>query len=86
MYRLLYFLLIIFLPIVFGWWLFIGLAVLLVYLAKLPYEIIVAGAILDAVYYFGEGFVVGHRLTLFALILILVAWFLNKRISWRKII
>jgi len=86
MIRFLYFLIIIILPVVFSWWFFIPLVLLLVYLTKLPYEIIIAGFILDSVYYFGEGFFVGHTLTLFSFLLIILALFLNTRIHWRKII
>ena len=73
-------------PILFGWWLFVPMAILFVYLAKVPYEVIVVGNILDAVYYFGDGFLVKYQLTIFALVLILVALFLNNRIHWSKTI
>ena len=86
MYRIIFFLLTIFLTLIFGWWLFIPLALLSVYLAKLPYEIIVAGVILDSVYYFGSGIVSSHRLGLFALLIIFFAMFLGDRIYWRKTI
>ena len=86
MYRIIFFLLTIFLTLIFGWWLFIPLALLSVYLAKLPYEIIVAGVILDSVYYFGSGIVSSHRLGLFALLIIFFAMFLEDRIYWRKTI
>jgi len=86
MYRALYFLAIIIIPAIFSWWLFIPLALLFVYLVKLPYEIIIAGLILDLVYYFGDGFVVKHLLTLFSLLLIVLALFLNNRIHWHKVI
>ena len=78
--RTIYFLLIVFIPVILGWWLFVPLAILLVYLAKQPYEIIVAGAILDSLYYFGDGLLIEHSLTLFAFGLILLAWFLGDRI------
>ncbi|MFH0804262.1 MAG: hypothetical protein V1896_01520 [Candidatus Zambryskibacteria bacterium] len=86
MNRTLFFLVTVLLPIIFGWWLFIPMALLFVYLAKLPYEIILAGFILDMVYYFGDGFFAKHLLTLFSLLLIIAAFFLSKRIHWRKII
>jgi hypothetical protein len=86
MNRILYFLAIIFIPVIFSWWLFIPMALLSVYLAKLPYEIILAGFILDLVYYFGDGFLAQHLLTIFSLALIILAFFLSKRIYWRKII
>jgi uncharacterized membrane protein len=86
MYRFLYFLAIIIFPIVFSWWLFIPMALLMVYLVKLPYEIIFVGFILDSAYYFGDGFFAKHLLTLFSLLLIILAWFLSQKIYWRKII
>lgn len=86
MYRILYFLVLIFIPVIFSWWLFIPLALLSVYLTKLPFEIILAGFLLDMLYYFGEGFWRGHFLTLFSLLLILLAFVLSQRIHWRKVI
>jgi hypothetical protein len=86
MNRALYFLAIIIIPIIFSWWLFVPMALLYIYLAKLPYEAIVAGFILDSVYYFGGGFFAQHSLTIFSLLLITAAFFLSKKIYWRKVI
>ena len=86
MYRALYFLAVMIIPVTFSWWLFIPLALLFVYLVKLPYEIIIAGIILDSVYYFGEGFINKHLLTIFSLLLIILALFLSNRVHWRKVI
>jgi len=86
MYRILFFLATIIIPVVFSWWLFIPMALFFVYLAKLPYELILAGFILDLVYYFGDGFWAKHLLTTFSLLLIMTALFLSKGIHWRKII
>lgn len=86
MYRVLYFLAVVFIPVVFSWWLFIPMALLAVYLIRLPYEIILAGLMLDSLYYFGNGFLNQHILTLFSVALIALALFLSKRIHWRKII
>lgn len=61
-------------------------AIFFVYLAKLPYEVIIAGAILDSVYYFGENLLVSNQLTLFATLLILVALFLKDKIHWQEVI
>lgn len=71
---------------IFGWWLFIPMAILCVYLAKLPYEIMVAGSILDSVFYFGNGMIVKHQLVIFASLLIIIALFLNNKIHWTKTI
>lgn len=62
------------------------MALLFVYLAKLPYEVMLAGFILDSVYYFGDSFWMKHLLFIFSLILIIIALFLNKKIHWNKII
>lgn len=86
MFRILFFLAILIIPVIFSWWLFVPMALLFVYLAKLPYEIILAGFLLDSVYYFGDGFLVQHLLAIFSLILIILAFFLSKRIHWNKII
>lgn len=84
MYRFFYFLISIIVPVIFGWWLFIPLTILAVYLAKLPYEIILAGAILDTVYYFGDSFLFEYQLTIFATLLIILALFLGDKIHWDK--
>lgn len=86
MYRVLYFFLILISPAIFGWWLFVPLAVLFIYLAKAPYELIIAGAILDSIYYFGQNIFMNNLLTLFSVGLILVALFLDSKIHWRAII
>jgi len=86
MNRVLFFLAIIIIPVIFGWFLFIPMALLFVYLAKVPYEIIIAGFILDSVYYFGDGFFVGHLLTIFSLLLIVASLFLSKKIYWQEVI
>jgi hypothetical protein len=86
MSRFLFFLATIIIPTIFSWWLFIPLAFLFVYFAKLPYEIILAGFLLDLVYYFGEGIWYQYPLTLFSVLLIAGAWFLNGKINWQKTI
>jgi hypothetical protein len=86
MYRFLYFLAIVIIPIIFGWWLFVPMGLFLVYLAKLPYEIVLAGFFLDTIYYFGDGSLTKYPLTVFSVLLILIAFFLSKRIHWSKII
>lgn len=62
------------------------MALFFIYLAKLPYEVIVAGAILDSVYYFGDSIIEKHELALIAALMIFVALFLSGRIDWRKTI
>jgi len=84
MYRFLFFLIAIIIPVVFSWWLFIPLALLFVFLAKIPYEIILIGFLLDSVYYFGESFWFQYPLTIFSIILIAVACFLNGKINWHR--
>jgi hypothetical protein len=86
MYRTLFFFAALIIPAIFGWWIFVLMAILNVYLARLPYEIILAGFILDFFYYFGNGFLATHALFLFSTILIILAFFLSSRVHWRKII
>lgn len=86
MYRILFFLAALIIPTVLGWWIFVPMALLYVYLAKLPYELVVAGFILDLAYYFGDNFLLRYPLTLFSAFLLLAAFLLGKRIHWRKII
>lgn len=84
MYRILFFIATLFFPIIFGWWLFVPMATIFVYLAKLPYEIIVIGAILDSAYYFGDSLLEKNMFTVFAAILIIAAVFLSRIIDWHK--
>jgi len=62
------------------------MALIFVYLTKLPYEIMFIAVIFDSLYYFGEGFLFGHQLTLFSLVLIMIALFLDGKIDWQRII
>lgn len=72
------------LTLVFGWWIFFPLALIYVYLAKLPYEIIIFSALLDNIYYFGDGFVKDNMFSLFSILLILIAFFLGSRLNWQR--
>ncbi len=72
------------LTLVFGWWIFFPLALIYVYLAKLPYEIIIFAALLDNIYYFGDGFLRDNMFSLFSILLILIAFFLGVRINWQR--
>lgn len=72
------------LPIIFGWWLFLPLILISIYLIKLSYEIILAAAILDSFYYFGDNFWYSHRLTLAAFFAILIALFLSDKLNWQR--
>jgi hypothetical protein len=69
---------------IFGWWLFVVLALLYVYLVKLPYEIIPIGFLFDNFYYFGSGAFDGHPLTIFTFVLMMIALFLEDKIDWVK--
>lgn len=86
MYRLIFFLSALVIPAVFSWWLFIPIAIIFVFLAKMPVELVLAGFMLDMIYYFGEGFIYSHLLTVFSASLIVIAFFLNKVIRWPKMI
>jgi len=84
MYRFLFFLLLLIVPAIFGWWLFVPLSLLCVFLVKFPFEIILAGFFLDSVYYFGNSFWQKYYLTFFSIILLVLALFLSKRVHWDK--
>lgn len=84
MSRFIFFLSVIILPTVFSWWFFIPLSLLAIYLIKLPYEIILAAFILDSIYYFGGSFWAHHLLLIFSSLILLVAYFLSKRIHWQR--
>jgi hypothetical protein len=86
MSRILFFLAIIIIPVCLSWWLFVPMALLFVYLAKLPYELIIAGFLLDTVYYFGDGFLFQYPLTLFSILILIIALFVSQRIHWQKVI
>ncbi len=86
MHRALFFIMTLILPLVFGWWLFIPMSFFFIYIAKTPYEIIIAGAILDHVYYFGESAIARNSLAIFAFCAILAALFLKGRIQWRGVV
>ncbi len=82
MYRTLCFIATLILPIIFGWWLFVPLAIIYIYLARVAYEIIIIGIILDSLYYFNGVF--SHSFLIFSIILIMIALFLEGRIDWKK--
>ncbi len=84
MFRLLFFLLSLFIPLFFGWWLFLPFSLLFVYLSKKPYEIIFSGALLDSFYYFGNSFLSSNRLSFFSMSLILFTFLLDEEIRWEK--
>jgi hypothetical protein len=81
--RFIFFMTIVLIPIIFGWWLF-SLALLYVYAVRKPFELIVSGFLLDTVYYFGNGFFRNHALIIFSLFLVALILFLDSRIYWRK--
>jgi hypothetical protein len=84
MYRILLFIATIIVPLIFSWWLFLPLAILSVYLSVIPYEIIFAAIILDSFYYFGSGWPLKFPLTIFSVVLLIVAFLLSSRVEWRK--
>lgn len=86
MLRVLYFLGLIFIPAIFGWWVFIPIVLIFVYLNKFPFEIIFAGIILDSIYYYGDGILAQNRMLIFSALVLLAVWFLDKKIHWAKII
>ncbi len=58
--------LILFLTLLFGWWLFIPLALIYCFVSSRAYEILILGILLDNVYYFGESFLFDYFITIVA--------------------
>ena len=73
-------------PVVFGWWLFVPLALIYVYLVHEPYEVLLCGVLLDNIYSFDGNILEKHILAIFALILILITLLLETRVDWKKIV
>lgn len=86
MIRFLLFITSLILPLIFGWWLFIPICLVSVYLIKFPYEIIFVGFILDFMYYFGVGFWYENALLIFSFVVLVLASILNRKINWKKTI
>lgn len=72
-----------FVPIAFGWWLFLPLFLLYLYLAHARIEVLVVAVALDRVYYFGSGFW-SFRLSIICLICLLIAFFVEGRLRWPR--
>lgn len=62
------------------------MALLLVYLAKMPFELIFAGILSDSIYYFGEGFWLQNRFAVLAFMVVILSLVLDSRIHWHKVI
>lgn len=72
------------LPIIFGPWVFIVLALFFVYIVKNPAEVLFVGIILNSLYYFGDNFLLDNWILLFVAVIYFVDFLLNERIVWRK--
>lgn len=84
--RILFFVGLLVLPLIFGWWLFVPLSIFLVIFAGKAYEIIIAGGLLDSLYYFGNSFWQTHLLLIIGLLCALISLFLEKEVNWRKLL
>jgi hypothetical protein len=84
MARVIFFLIILFAPVIFGWWIFFPLALLSVIITKIPYEIILAGAILDLFFYFGDGLFRQNILFVYSVALLAASVFVEKKFVWKK--
>ncbi len=83
-FRILFSLVIVMIPIMFGWWLFIPLVFIFAYFVNSPYEIIFAGVLLDMAYYLGDGFIHRHLFFVFSVCLVVLVMFISDRVYWRR--
>jgi len=84
--RIVFWMILLIAPLVFGWWLFLLLALVYVCLAENPYETLLPGILLDNIFSFDGSILEKHFLTIFVLILILIALLLETRVDWKKIV
>lgn len=84
--RVLFFVGLIILPVIFGWWLFVLLSLLLVLIGHKSYEPIIVGGILDNFYYFGAGFWQAHFLLSLGALFALVSLFLENKVNSPKLL
>jgi len=84
MFRLMYFVGIFFVTAILGWWVFFPLAIAYIYLVRMPYELIIMGAILDQVYYLGNSFIYDYMFTIFSFVSVVATVFLEKKLQWEN--
>lgn len=63
---------------------FFPLAVIYAYSAKMPYELVLIGGVLDQAYYIGGGFFFEHVFLIFSVFLLIMSVFLEKKFQWKK--
>ena len=87
MKRFVFFIILLILPTLFGFWLFIPLAFLYACIAKNPLELIPAGAIIDSLTSINKGiFLQDHTFSLISLALAIMSFGISEYIHWRKLI
>ncbi len=74
------------LPLVFGWWMFIFLSLLFVVIANKTYELVVVGSLLDSVYYFGPSIWQSHMLLIVGFFCTALSLLLEREVNWRKLL
>ncbi len=84
-YRSISFLCLLFIPIMFGWWLFFPLLILYIYLAIVPVEVFFVAIFLDRIYYLGEG-IWAHLFLITAFLCLSASFFLKDKLIWNKLI
>ncbi len=69
-----------------GWWLFFFVALFYGLLIRRPYELPIMGALLDGLYYFGTSFLSLNLLLIFGGAGLLLAFIIEDRVNWRKLL
>lgn len=82
--RISLFILLIILSALFVWWLFIPLAVVYAIKVKNAFEILLAGALFDSVYYFSPNPWFSHNFLVISLVILIVIIFLGRDINWKR--
>lgn len=84
MMRIVFFVIVLFAPAFLGWWIFFPLALLYFILVRNPFELVLAGAMLDKFFYFGEGFIVSNMLLITSLVLSFGSIFMDRSFILKK--
>ncbi len=70
----------------FGWWLFFFVALFYGLFIRRPYELPIMGGLLDGLYYFGTSFLSLNFLLIIGGVGLLLAFIIEDRVNWRKLL
>ncbi len=82
--RIILFILLIILSALFFWWLFLPLALIYVVKVNNPFEILLAGAIFDSVYFYSSDPWLAHNFLIFSVVVLIAIMVLGSNINWKK--